>query len=72
MGSYSSLAIGAFILGAFIGIFRVEHPWTSAFFLQNTFEVVGFGIGIVLLMSIVWLVWKGARAVAHRTRQLLS
>jgi hypothetical protein len=46
--------LGAFLFGAVFGAFQTEHPWRGAGILTNFRLVIGCGLGIALLVAIVW------------------
>jgi hypothetical protein len=46
--------IGAFLLGAFFGVFQAGHPWRGNGIIANAGLVIGYGIGVAVLVAIIW------------------
>jgi hypothetical protein len=46
--------VGAFLLGALIGVCQTGHPWRGKSILVNAGLVSGWGIGVAVLMAIIW------------------
>ena len=46
--------LGAFLLGGVYGAIQVEYPWHGVGILANVQQVLGYGLGLGLLMAIIW------------------
>lgn len=63
--------LGAFLLGAVYGVFQTEHTWYGYGILTNIGLVTGYGLGVTLLVAIVWsltVVRRRAAALIWRKR----
>jgi hypothetical protein len=46
--------LGAFVLGAVFGLLQTEFPWRGTGILANTRLIIGCGLGVAVLMTIIW------------------
>jgi hypothetical protein len=46
--------LGAFLVGAVLGILETEYPWHGMRVLTNAGLVMGYGLCVAMLTAIVW------------------
>jgi hypothetical protein len=46
--------LGAFLIGVALGVFQTENPWHGTNIFANARLVFGYGLGLGLLMAIIW------------------
>jgi len=46
--------LGAFLLGSAYGALQTDHPWRGGSIVLNVGLVIGCGLGVTLLMAIIW------------------
>jgi hypothetical protein len=57
--------LGTFLLGAVFGALQTWHPWRGTGIIANVGLVIGYGIGVAVLMAIIWsLTFVRQRAAA--------
>ena len=59
--------LGAFVLRAVFGLLQTEFPWRGMGILANTRLMIGCGLGVAVLMVIIWSLIAVHRRVAGLT-----